>query len=305
MIFLILSHLGGLYGQNPVSFLEIPTARFSVRHPIPAAGRLVSANLVRGMWVVEAALEGREGAFILDTGAPMLAINRVPQSPGDLTASGFNGQVNVGATQVSNFNWSGIHLSEFTALELDISHMEESFEMDLMGLIGYDVIRGYEIYFDYASSQIQVLEAGANSLHKYFEPVATISMTLNHHLPVIYLEIEGKRFAFGIDTGAGANLLDKDVFEKLPASAILEESVETLQGLNHGLNEHKTVVIREAFLQKEKAADIRFSQTDLSQLEAFSGLQLDGLLGFPFLKNFKFSINYPKKKLYIWGSGDF
>lgn len=293
-----------LLGQYPISFLEIPKARFSIPHAVPSADHAVTANLIRGIWVVEAALDGREGAFILDTGAPMLAINRAPQTSGDLAASGFNGQVNVGTTQVGNFTWSGINLSGFTALELDISHMEETFEMALMGLIGYEVIQGYEIFFDYGAGQIKVLEPGANSLHKYFQPEAVIPITFNHHLPVIYLEMEGKRYAFGVDTGAGVNLLDQDVFDKLSASGNVEETLESLQGLNHGVKDSKSIIIREASLQKKKVSDLRFLQSDLSQLEAFSGLKLDGLLGFPFLKNFKFSINYPKKKLYLWGPGN-
>ena len=41
-----------------------------------------------------------------------------------------------------------------------------------------------------------------------------------------------------------------------------------------------------------------------SLLKALTGLELDGIIGFPLLRQLKFSINYPKETLYIWDRTD-
>ena len=40
--------------------------------------------------------------------------------------------------------------------------------------------------------------------------------------------------------------------------------------------------------------------TDLSHLKTESDLYIDGLLGYPFFKQGRMSINYQEQKIYIW-----
>ncbi len=302
-VFLLLFGLSA-FGQHAIALLEIPEARFSFHSRSGIGNQPVSADIIRGMWVVNASLNGKTGAFILDTGAPMLAVNRMPASKSDIVASGFSGKVEVGTTQVDQFNWSGINLRDFTALELDISHIEAVFGKELMGLIGFEVIRGNEIYFDYASSQIQVLDPNRNPLHRYFEPATTVPLTFDDHLPIVNLMIGGKSFKFGIDTGAGINLLNNRAVENIPQELLVKLPNESIQGLDQDVKECASYELTEAFLGKEKLEQVRFSGGDLTQLKALTGLELDGIIGFPLLRQLKFSINYPKETLYIWDRTD-
>ena len=73
-----------------------------------------------------------------------------------------------------------------------------------------------------------------------------------------------------------------------------------LQGVDQEVKKVMTSTISETLVKGLPFADMKYLFTDLSHLKKESSLYIDGLLGYPFFKQEKMSINYQEKKIYIW-----
>ena len=71
-------------------------------------------------------------------------------------------------------------------------------------------------------------------------------------------------------------------------------------GIGGGKLKANSCNIATAKIGNKKYSNMEFSFADLSAFDTPGGFELDGILGFPFLSSGKFSINYKKKKIYLW-----
>lgn len=298
-LLLFLSSYG--FSQNSIAYLRtaMPAAATEL---LPERDNLrIPFELVRGMIVLSAEIDAQQGHFILDTGAPMMVINDHPATD-QIQASSFQQSVAVGQTTIGAFNWAGNEQYALDALVVDISHLESAFSRPLEGMIGYNALQQYELFFDYAEQIILRCSPRKNILHQTAKPLLSLPIDMYDHLPVITLQVGGKKLRFGIDTGACANLIDPSVLEDLDPALLTFLADEEVQGLDQQLTRTRALLIDELQVKERPLEAVKFLATDLSALRAASDNWLDGLLGYAFLSRLKFSINYPKQRLYIWSA---
>ncbi|MCO6477821.1 MAG: aspartyl protease family protein [Phaeodactylibacter sp.] len=256
-------------------------------------------EVVKGMILVKAEIEGRYGNFILDTGAPTLIVNGGGTGEQSEEWQSVSSDFNAQAIRVKKFNWAGIEKKGIEAIALDISHLEEVYQRKLLGIIGYEVFAGHEILVNANTMQIIILDGKKNYLNQVGKPVATLPFDMQSHLPVIRAKVGGQDYLFGFDSGCTANLLDQKLMGKLP-----EKSYDILaQKQLHGFSgePQDVVVIGTSAIELENLPS-KFTEylvTDLSHLKE-SDVHISGLLGYPFFRNLTFSINYVSHQLSIW-----
>lgn len=290
-----------LLAQNNVAFLHIES-----RFPTPelktgTAFSEFNFELAGGMVIVKAVLNNREGNFILDTGAPGIIVNsRCDELETRQTAAGVNGTLSVGEVNIEDFQWGIIHEENIKGYMLDVSHLELACGRNILGLIGFDVLKNYELFFDYRSKKVQMFKAGDADFTHSLRPVKSIPFTLFGHVPVITAKIGGKRVRLGLDSGAEINLLDEKFFSGFDNSLLSDVEEGFLTGLDQNSRNVIAADIRSTVIKNDTLAEMRYVFTDLSLLRQQFGAPVDGLLGFPFFKNQVISINYKKKRIYIW-----
>lgn len=300
-LFALVLMVGTMLGQNSIAYLRsslntntVATAAISDEEAIPF-------DLIRGMIVMNAQVDQTDGQFILDTGAPLMIINDQPEQT-TLKATSFKQEVAIGETTIDVFNWAGAEEKKMDALVLDISHLESAFDLPLTGMIGYNALKQYEIFFDYEKQFVLRYRARKNKLHENATPIYSIPFQFYDHLPVITIKIGKRRFRFGLDTGACANLIDQSILEKLSEELYIDSTDEEVQGLDQSVDKVKALIMKHIEVKELAVEDLKFLATDLSQLQSTDGRSIDGLLGYSFLSKMKFSINYPKQRIYIWES---
>lgn len=287
------------FSQSSVAYLRtgIPDAP---RHlPTNQKEDIIPFELVRGMIVMQAQIDQQPGHFILDTGAPLMVINEDPVTPSKLAAS-FKQKIIVGETVIKDFNWAGTEEKKLDALVLDISHLEQAFQRPLKGMIGFNVLKGYELFFDYEKQIVRRYAGRKNQLHQQSRPLHNIPFQKFAHLPVITLKIGNKKFRFGLDTGACTNMIDQSVLNALDETVVTPLADEEVQGLDQHVNRVQAVQLKSVEAKGLVVEDLKFLATDLSELQSDEGIVLDGLLGYSFLSRMKFSISYPKQRIYVW-----
>ena len=138
----------------------------------PPDASYVDANLDAGVPMVPASVNGALGShFVIDTGATggMVIFSGFaaahPTQVTDMgegkiinrylygiTASGVGGQIPMSAIQIKEFEFGPVHFEGFLGM---LTRAKSTFELeDTDGLIGYDILRSFDIYFDYLHSRV-------------------------------------------------------------------------------------------------------------------------------------------------------
>lgn len=285
--------------QNFVSFLDVNKSITKADKLDFAKSKTVSFTMLEGMMVVEATVNQQLGNFIIDTGAPTLVLNERPTTEGRIEGRGISDHLITDEIKVREFNWSGISKRNIAAFKVDISHLENVSGKKIAGIIGYDILKEVELLVDYQAQTIQ-LSPVYSELKKVKQPIAIIPFTMQAHLPVIKVKIGKKKLRLALDTASETNILDEGIYKKINQQLVSNNRVGEIQGVDQQVKSVQMVNIEQTDVRDLAFKNMPYLFTDLSHLKSESGLYIDGLLGYPFFKQGKMSINYTTRKIYVW-----
>lgn len=249
--------------------------------------------------IIKCTINGKECNLIWDSGAKRSILNSdyladSKTKQGSANIGSVNAQTTSGIATADgiNLNISGITTENATFLARSLKHLEANAEeMPIAGLIGMDIFSGYDIIYDYDTSKMTLIDSRAQ-IRLQGNPIATIpySQFASDYLPCIKVNMDGKEVEFGIDCGAGANLIQENA---LPNDVSFETS--TLVGISGNTTEQKlgniNFLIGDVTFEKQP-----FVVGDISHLN----LGIDGLLGYPFLSSHKMMFKNSTKELIIF-----
>ena len=256
---------------------------------------------VNGAVVVSATLNQQQHYFIIDTGAPGLVLNDTPMTnSANLTAEGITGGMAVEERDVASFVFGPIEKTNLKALAINMPHWEQALGFPVAGLIGLELLEQYEVFIDFDAEQITFYPIRRSKIEEQYELIGTSRMVLSEHVPVVLMKINGKKMRFGIDTGTEVNLLSPTVYNEMQSSFSTPLNTLFLRGLN---GERRLITSRsldQIALDDTEFTDIEFYVLDHQTNQKLEALNLDGILGTDFFCHYKFSLNYPKGKIYFW-----
>ncbi|WP_353780027.1 hypothetical protein [Winogradskyella sp. 3972H.M.0a.05] len=290
------------YANDKVdSYIGFPTAEvvndYTTRIPFKLIDHLI---------VVEAELFDKKGNFIIDTGSETLILNSVhfKKSSNEKITHGVNADIHSSVKHVNTFLLKNFELRHTKSDVIDLSHIEKTKKMNLLGVIGHSVLKDFEIFIDLYLNQITLTRVDklGNRLddNVYLEEITdSINFKLKKHTIVLNTEVNGVMLKMGLDSAAEYNQLNKKVSSKVLKNFFPSRKLK-LSGASG-----KTVEVMAGKLFRVKLSDnVYFGpmQTVLANLkrmnEAF-GTRLDGVLGYEFFKQKRTIINYKKRQLYF------
>lgn len=270
--------------------------------------KMMDFELKQNLIVLNCIVEGEEHAFILDSGAPSVILNRQYQSYSALKShdgqmKGASGNITeVSQMQVRSLCCGSLEQSNLTALVMDLSHIEESVQGEVYGLIGYDFFRENGLLIDYKNAQIGFVDSNkcADLLtnHQY----KSYPFKMEKHLPIIECEINQRIYQFALDTGANMNLIDHNLQTEF-ANAIDYE--ETSHRLVDASTEQKNTTHITGYIKDVNIAglghytNMKSVFLNIDHLNQNTSFKIDGILGYEFLSKNKTMINFPNSKLYV------
>jgi len=259
-------------------------------------------QLREGLILVEAAVDGRSGIFILDTGAPCLVLNNkyFKGRKSDLQLLSASESIETRERKVKSFLWGCIEKNNFDAISINLTHLERALDTQIFGLIGYDMLRKNEILIDNAAQQIEQYPHRKSLLHEEEEASLVIPFSLSGHLPIMSAEIENVVLHLAFDSAAESNMLDfvykEELSEELDPKLIIFRGADQKDILVTAVNISSTYIMDETF------EDMEYLFKDVQKIRDIGHSKFDGLLGHPFITACgRVSINYRKKEIYVWG----
>lgn len=256
-------------------------------------------RLRSGLVVVTAEIDGQRGDFLLDSGAPMMILNknRFAAPTGSLGAGsqirGVNGDgASFDVYHAQSFNWQGISFQDHDVPTLDLTDLAKRAGIpELLGLIGYNLLDQYALTLDYANQKLTLRKPTANG-----PSTKGVPFVLRGHLPVVEATVAGQVLKLAFDTGAQQNLLDTRYATQF-ASQLSKSEQQQLAGADQKTQSVTSGELRT--LQLTHGPIFRKQPTvfaDISHLnQKADRVALDGLLGYPILSQQVTTIDYVNK----------
>ncbi|MGI4835402.1 MAG: aspartyl protease family protein [Janthinobacterium lividum] len=266
----------------------------------------IPAQVVDGLLVIEAEVDGRRGAFFLDSGAPALLLNQREFAPpaGDTAAlaqgsRGVNGgMAGLAHYALQQFACQGLVVRNEEVATFHMASLEKRLGVGkLLGIIGYDLLREYALTLDYRAGRVLLQKPGVAGAGP--ATGVRVPFQLRGHLPVVAATIEGRPYQLGIDCGAQTNLLDPAAAAALTRQLRHREQV-TLRGADAAGSVAGTAIVPRLTLAAGQLTFRHQSTTfaDISHLGRVPGsVPLEGLLGYPLLREYRTTIDYVNQQL--------
>jgi hypothetical protein len=257
--------------------------------------------LKEGLILVEANVNQRSGLFILDTGAPCLILNtrHFEAQPSEDQVMSANETISTQEKTVDDFWWGCIEKRFFKAVAIDLYHLEQALDTQVLGLIGYEMIRKHEILIDYNEKVIAHYPAKKSELHATQMASLNIPFEMSAHLPIVSAEIENYVLHLAFDSASETNMLAHDYQQKL--STEIDPKLIIFRGADQRDILVTAVNILSTYIGDERFQNMEYLFKDVQKIREVGHNKFDGLLGHPFIEACgRLSINYKKKQIYVW-----
>ena len=276
---------------------------------LPAADpdvTVIAFGCVNKLVVVQAEADGKKGFFILDTGTPDLTLNNL-YFRGESTEKvfyGVNGEALDVQVKFVRLNIEGF-VKDTEAKIVDFTAIEAYTGLPVLGAIGNEVFKDCEVVFDYVFKEFTIycLDKNGGPFHNralHEPPRDTLPFTQKGSMPSVEVRVGEKTLRLGLDSGAGVNVLDNN--KKADIQPCLKNS-EKRSLASFGT---ETLVASGAQLDSVRVHSIRCPTLNvffisLKQLNRdLPGPNLDGIMGYEFLSQYRTAVNFRKKEIYIW-----
>lgn len=266
------------------------------------------------LMLVRGQADSHSGYFLFDTGASELVLNKrfflrkQGYRTGHIYADVHGRKARHGYSFISHFGWGSLERQNFYAPRLDLSALEAALGEEIIGIIGYDVLRHVEAEVDYYAGQMRLSRAGEGAVPvaEAPRPDLEFSFQLDGHLPVVRCAAgDAGSLLLGIDSGTSVNLMEIRLKKKLAGKAMQQRTIPLLGA---GGQEKRAPYFVMESLEVEQAYSVLYSRvafSDLSMLRNY-GFRVDGLIGVNFFRLGRVAINYDTRHIRVWlGDNDY
>jgi predicted aspartyl protease len=270
--------------------------------PFSRAGNLI---------LIKAKADTTEGNFIFDTGAPNLVLNltyfrnyNTNNKEGE--PGGITGTVATLQTTVDKFSLGPVSYYKVESDLVNLGHIENSKGIKILGLLGMQLFKQFEMIIDYEKSVIYLHLISRkeritykNEMLKDTAAYTTAPIEILENKILMYGYMAGKKLRFIIDTGAESNVLDSRLPNKIFDNVVINRRV-VLRGSGDKKVDAIYGEMKNMTIGNQNYSTLPVLITNLEKMCYSYDTCLDGMLGFDFLSLHKIGFNFVTYKMYIW-----
>lgn len=252
---------------------------------------------------VEASINGQSGTFLFDTGASDLILNSKYFSGKEEHSEivGLYGEVlTVQHLVAQQIEMAGFNIAKDIALVLDLGALEQIKKLPIAGIIGYSILKDFELQFDFKNQEILLFKLKRNGTGGPVAPYATANafdFKMSGHIPYLEMRVGDKLVRMGIDSGSERNILQP---EMLDTQAFESAGTLRLAGISPTGKRQEKGYIHDVNLSGLPLDKLEVVLTDMDAVSSELPIELHGILGVQFMKDYKVAINYQLRKIYLW-----
>jgi len=259
-----------------------------------------------GLMLFDGEINGNQGVFLLDTGADNSIVNPrlakemgLKEIKGAYSILGFGG---IDQYQIDSFSFGDWEFENIKLIGMDLSLIERYLGFDLLAVIGGDLLDDYALMIDYQDETFYLSK----------EPLTVrenaVSMPIWIRDKLVFAKgrtkADGAEYAFLVDTGATASVYFKNRIEEFhpdyvtwPASLGWQEAT-FLGKMNVDLYKMPEFHMGNIGIENMVTVVMEAGILGLG-LNLISGDPLHGVIGYSFMKHFRVTFDYPRKKIIL------
>ena len=267
--------------------------------PMKRSGRL---------FLIEALVDGESGNFVFDTGANSLVLNstyfRNHVKTARAGANGITGTTgNAEQISVGKIEYAGLVYKNLQADLANLGHLENRNGTKILGLIGFGMIRNFEIVIDPANSELKLFridKAGNRLNNKSQGFIPHYSQKIEGNTNILFLKgsISGKMLNFCFDTGAETNVICSDCNKKIMNTLTITRRT-ALKGAGAAGAEVLFGRMNDFTIGDRQLSGMETIITNLDALSEAYGTHIDGMLGNSFMKHGSICVNFVNRQFGI------
>ncbi|MEM9824499.1 MAG: retropepsin-like aspartic protease [Bacteroidota bacterium] len=180
---------------------------------------------VNGLIILQAEVDGKKGNYLLDTGANAILIDGESEPDGKAVAT-VHGEVAMSSRKIEQFKVGTFVQRNLDAHIISLSSLKKELGLDLDGIIGGGYFMPRTMTLDFEQSTLTLTSTKVADLD--LEAFSTVAFQIWNEIPVVTIEIEGKHYAFAMDSGASVHFMDQKIFAHLTSITPLNEVSKVL-----------------------------------------------------------------------------
>lgn len=266
-------------------------------------------TLVGQLIMVQAQVDTVSGYFMLDTGSEKLVLNQeyfASDAKGRTVASvGNTGAVTaVVEREVDSIRLDQLVVHDLSAHLVDLHHIELKKNVRMIGILGYEVYKDFEVFIDFQNKVIVLTRVNRkgmriDTLAPFEVPYDSLDFDLRHHLIVLEAKVNSVKLDLILDSGAELNLIDRRVNRRVLDNFTIIKRVNLL-GVGKKEVEVLAGELYDVQCGNQHSAKMNTLLTSLDEINTAFEVNVQGVLGYEFLKKRRVLINYQKRKLYFF-----
>lgn len=256
--------------------------------------------------IVEAGLvDGSRVNFIVDNGTPISIVGfKYADMFGSgqpmatvVEALGAGGAIEkTGATMIDYLKIGDFEVSNLTAITMDIDHLSEAMDVEIVGLLGTEFLSKFAWTLDYSGNKMILHRLGADGEIEMDIPGDPIfSRQPEYVMPferTMHLLSAKAEFAPGVevkvvlDSGAPVGVLVPEIFAVLPKDSYVEGESDTLMGADKAKHIVQIITPNKLSVGQISRGDYQIVISDLSHLNIEgTPIRVDAIVGFNFFSD--------------------
>lgn len=266
-------------------------------------------KLVRKSILVEATVNNVSGYFILDTGTPSLVLNN-QYFEGQLTGEKMIGlvgkEMNIYKTEV-NLTMGDLKWSRVEAALTSLDHLSGLKGVPILGLIGNNVLKYFELTINFDALKLELVKNKKKTTSEKDSRLPDVSFKFAWRagIPVVKTTVGGEVLIFGLDTGAGINVLNRQKGELLTDHLTMNNNVNVF-GMDKKGQNLQSGLIHNVVVENYYCPEMKIVLVSMARFKGFGSQlnSLDGFLGYEFLKYFRTVVNYKTRTINLYYRND-
>ncbi len=166
-------------------------------------------QIVNGLMVTQAELNGEHGNFIIDTGAEDIIINSeyiISEHLNSISLETLSGTINVHEMSIHQLKMGKLIKENLSALVLDLNSIEEYTGQNILGILGSSIFNFGSIVIDFQTMTFSYdNEPLDDDMYSTFN---SIPYKIVNGVPITWVNISNKLYPFILDTGATCHFID-------------------------------------------------------------------------------------------------
>jgi hypothetical protein len=289
-----------IFANNPVVYSpDTGLEADSLIIPLKPAGRL---------FLIDATIDDETGNLIFDTGAKGMVLNstyfRKYKRTGEVSAKGVTGTVGtVEQITVGKIELAGLSFTNLTVEMANLGHIENRRDVKILGLLGFSMLKNYEIIFDPVHSDLKLFKIDKsgkriNPENKGFKPEYTQKIDGNSQILFLKCSIGGKQLNFCFDSAAETNVVNSESNKSILSTLTITRR-STLKGAGNSVSEVLFGRMNDFSLGGRQIGNMETIVANLYALSEAYNRPIDGILGYNFLKNAIVCVNFMNNQVGI------